>query len=407
MLYILTISTSVLSFVTGAYETRVLRPSFYGIYTTATAIMVYFQLVLDFGFLISGTKEVAKSRENPQELSRICSSITMGKLLLTAGSALVLLGLCRAIPGWRDKTGLYFLFFLAAAVNALLPDYLYRGLEKMGSITLRTVFIKVFFTLGILLLLKEPDDLWLIPVMNLLANLLALVSTWVHARRSLQIRLCSVKFREILSTIRRSATFFVSQLTSTSYSALNTLILGAVSTNAMVGYYNVADKLMVTGKNVLCPISDSLYPYMVRNRDFKLVKKILLLLEPLIIAFCVAVFVWAEPLIVLVFGPDYGDAAPALRAMLPAGIMILPSYVLGYPVMTALGKTEHANYSLIFSSLCHFLLLAVLFMMGNLNMVTLAATVSVAETLTLAYRIMVILRNKHLLRKDPDPEQES
>ena len=59
------------------------------------------------------------------------------------------------------------------------------------------------------------------------------------------------------------------------------------------------------GKALLTGLGDlprSLYPYMVKNRDFKLVRKILLIFEPLIFLFCAAVFIWAEPICVLLFG---------------------------------------------------------------------------------------------------------
>ena len=38
-----------------------------------------------------------------------------------------------------------------------------------------------------------------------------------------------------------------------------------------------------------------------------------ILFEPLIILFCIAVFIWAEPLCVLFFGAKFGPAAHVLR----------------------------------------------------------------------------------------------
>ena len=63
MLYLLTFSNYFLSLVVVPYETRILGPTVYGTLGAATAIMVYFQLVIDFGFLLSGTQEVARSRD--------------------------------------------------------------------------------------------------------------------------------------------------------------------------------------------------------------------------------------------------------------------------------------------------------------------------------------------------------
>lgn len=83
MLYLLTFSNYFLSLVVVPYETRILGPTVYGTLGAATAIMVYFQLVIDFGFLLSGTQEVARSRDDrlrsagfspPQPWPSFCSS---------------------------------------------------------------------------------------------------------------------------------------------------------------------------------------------------------------------------------------------------------------------------------------------------------------------------------------------
>ena len=144
---------------------------------------------------------------------------------------------------------------------------------------------------------------------------------------------------------------------------------------------------------------------MVKNRDFRLVKKVLLTIEPLIILFCAAVFIWAEPLCVLVFGSDYAPAAPVLRAMLPVGVMVLPSYILGFPTLAAIGLSQHANYSTIFGSVLHLCLLTILFLTDRLSMVSLALCVSVTEAVILLYRVVVIVKNRSRLRMSPPEER--
>lgn len=142
---------------------------------------------------------------------------------------------------------------------------------------------------------------------------------------------------------------------------------------------------------------------MVKNRDFKLVRKILLIFEPLIFLFCAAVFIWAEPICVLLFGPDFAPAANVLRAMLPVGVITLPSYILGFPTLTAMGLTEHANYSVIFGSVLHMVNLAILYFTGHMNMITLGCAVSVAEALILGYRIFVVWRHRSIFQREETP----
>jgi PST family polysaccharide transporter len=146
-----------------------------------------------------------------------------------------------------------------------------------------------------------------------------------------------------------------------------------------------------------------MYPYMARNRDFKLVKKVLLVALPPITLFCAACFIWAEPLCRFFLGPEFGPAGTVLRAMLPVGVVTLPNYILGFPTLGAMGLSKYANYSVVFGSVLHVCNLLILFLTGNVNMVTLAILVSVAESAILIFRIVVIVRNRHLMR----PVEES
>lgn len=404
MLYILTFSNYFLGLIVAPYETRVLGPETFGLLGAATAVMVYFQLVIDFGFLLSGTQEVALRREDTAYLSRLFTAITCGKLVLTALSALALIAICMLVPAWENRMSFYALCFVYTALNSMIPDYLYRGMERMSAITVRTVCIKVFFAIGIVLLVKAPGDVWMIPVLTAIGNGAAMCYSFLDVKRRFGISFCPISWRDVADCMKKSSVFFYSRIATTAYSAMNTIILDVISgSGAITAYYTSADKLITTGKSALSPISDSLYPYMVKNRDFKLVKKVLLILEPMIFLFCAVCFVFAEPLCGLFFGAEYAPAGKVLRAMLPVGVVILPSYIMGFPMMSAMGISKHANYSVIFGSVIHIINLSILWFTGNINMVTLGISVSVAETLILGYRLVVVWKNRHLMKKGENP----
>lgn len=399
MLAILQLSTYVLALIVVPYETRILGPEVYGVLGVATAVMVYFQLVIDFGFLLSATEEVAAHRDDKEHLRRLLTCVTASKLVLALLSGAVLLILCQVVDAWQGKTGLFLLFFLSTVCTSLMPDFLYRGLEKMTAITIRTVAIRTFFTVAIFVLLRGPEDLYIIPVLNIIGNGVAMVLAYVDLAKRFGIRFARVGLGEVAANLKRSSVFFLSRIATTAYTSLNTIILDMITASGgATGYYTAADKLITTGRNVLSPISDSLYPYMARNRDFKLVRKVLLIAMPPIVLFCAACFIWAEPLCKFLLGQEYGPAGLVLRAMLPVGVVTLPNYVLGFPTLGAMGLSKYANYSVVFGSVLHVCNLLILYFTGNMNMITLAILVSVAECAILAFRIVVILRNRDRMK---------
>lgn len=403
MLEILQFSTYLLSIVAVPYETRVLGPEAYGVLGTATAVMVYFQLVIDFGFLLSATEDVAAHRDDPIYLRRLLTSVTICKLGLALLSGMVLAVLCQVVGPWQGKAKLFGLFFLSSVFTSIMPDYLYRGMEKMTAITIRTVAIRAFFTVAIFILLKKPEDIYVIPILNIIGNGCAMVAAYWDLAKRFQLRFLRASLREIRATMRRSSVFFLSRIATTAYTSLNMVILDLISAGGgATGFYNGAEKLITTGRNLLSPISDSLYPYMARNRDYKLVKKILLVTTPIIALFCTGCYIWAEPLCKLILGAEYGPAGQVLRAMLPVGVMTLPNYILGFPTLTAMGLSKYANYSVVFGSVVHVINLLILYVSGHMNMASLAVLVSVAEAAILLFRITVIWLHRDRLHTKED-----
>ncbi len=128
------------------YQTRIMGAEIFGKLNVAAAIMMYFQLLMDFGFILSAVAKISRHRDDPQVLSKVLTCVTWAKALFFAVSLLVV-ELCIS-PGLEDNSMrlMYFFYLLATGTNSFLPDYMYKGLERMSIITVRTVLIKLFFT---------------------------------------------------------------------------------------------------------------------------------------------------------------------------------------------------------------------------------------------------------------------
>lgn len=403
MLYLLQFSSYFFSLITVPYQTRVLGPVFYGKLGFATAVMVYFKLFLDFGFILSSTARVSAHRDDKPYIARLLSSVTIIKLVFSVVCGVVLYALCLLVPSFAEESGLLALYLLSTIVAALMPDFLYRGLEQMTTITVRTVGIKAFFTVMVFLFLKQQSDYWMVPLFLLAGELVALVAVYIHLFKSMKIRFGRVGLRDILDDLRDSSTFFLSRIASSIYSSSNTLILGLVDPGGLtVGYYTAVDKLTSTAKSAFSPLSDSLYPYMIKHRDFKLVKKTLLLAMPVITAGCAVVFIFAEPVCVLLFGQEFASCAPILRAIMPVILVTLPSYILGFPTLSAMGLARIANTSVIISTVFHVAGLVVLFIAGAISPVSLSLLTSGTTCMTMGLRAFAVWKNRALLGRAAD-----
>ncbi|MEE0945896.1 MAG: oligosaccharide flippase family protein [Acutalibacteraceae bacterium] len=399
MLYVLQFSSYLFSFITVPYQTRILGPELYGILGVAAAVMLYFQLFLDFGFLLSATEDISKNREDTGYVNRKITTVAVIKAVLGIISLIIMLILLFAVKEFSRYKAVYLIYFAAYAVNSFVPDYVYRGIEKMTAVTLRTVSVKFLFCLLTFIFLKGKEDYIIVPLLLLLGNCLAVVIAYLHLFKKLGYRFTKVTVKEIISDFKRSSVFFYSRIATTVYSATNTVVLGFFDkTGIITGYFTSADKIVTTAKNGFSPISDSLYPYMVRHKDFKPVRKILSLIMLPIVIGCILVGVFSEPLCIFAFGKEFTGAAPILRAFLPAVAVILPSYIFGFPVMGAMGISKYANYSIFTGTAVHIIGILIIALTGNINGVTLAAMTSVSEWTIFMFRITAVYKHRHLFK---------
>ena len=399
MLYLLQFSTYLFSFLTIPYQTRILGPQLFGVLGVALAVMSYFQLFLDFGFMLSATEEIAENRDDKSFISKKILSVAVIKLTFTIVSFLILGLMLKFIKPLREYRLLYIIYLSAFSVNSFLPDYLFRGIEKMSAVTLRTVFVKLFTCLLTFVFLKEQSDYIVIPVLMLLGNLGAVLWAYLYIFKVMKMPVERITVGIVFNDFKRSAFFFLSRIATTVYNATNTVILGFVDKSGIsTGYYTSADKLLNTAKSGLSPISDSIYPYMVRNKDFKLIRKILLVLEPVIIAGCVFTGIFAEPICSLLFGKAFAPSSKILIAFLPAIAAILPNYLLGFPTLSAISLSRIANTSILAGSFIHIAGLLILFFTNSLSAVNLAMMTSVSECSILLFRITAVIKNRNRFR---------
>ena len=141
-LYLLTFSTQLFSFITVPYLRRVLGPTVFGKVGIAQAYMSYVQIILDFGLILSATQKVVENRENKAALGKLLTSVTVSKVLLSVLVSSIFVTYIFINPSMRGDWVFFVLFMIATIVNALMPDFFYRGIEAMKVITLRTFSVK-------------------------------------------------------------------------------------------------------------------------------------------------------------------------------------------------------------------------------------------------------------------------
>jgi O-antigen/teichoic acid export membrane protein len=392
MLYVLTACNYIFGFITIPYLTRVLGVTTFGAVGFAQGVTAYIALVLDFGFILSATATVALAQGDVNRISRTMSAVLHAKVALCFISFVAIMLLCSYVPQFQQERTLIILFFVYAAINCFIPDFVYRGIEQMQAITYRTVAIKALFVACVFIFVKEPSDYLLVPVFYALGAIAAVVVVYFHLRKSFNIRIMSVEFAEVVKSLKASSQFFLSRIASTFYSSMNILVIGLLWPGSVaLGSYSATDKAISAGRAISSPIADSLYPYMIRTKDFRKLILIAVIGFTILALFCVPCWLWADQVCIFLFGEEYEFAGVLLRLLLPLIPMSIVIYLFGFPALSPLGLANIANASVVAGAVVQVLLLLILWIAGVLSVEVICISSVLTESVVLAIRLIAFI----------------
>ena len=226
MLYIMNIAKLVFPLITLPYLTRVLSVDCYGVVSYVKATMVYAQLVVDFGFMLSGVKAITEAREDRELVGRITGNVILAKVMLSIASLAVIVTAALFIPILRENMLYTILAFIPIALSTLLLEFLFRGLELMHIIAARYVLMKSISVGLTLVLVKGDSDILWIPILDILSSLVAIILTLREVRK-LRIQISFVEsIKGSWNSLKVSSIYFVSEAATTVFGALNTILVG-------------------------------------------------------------------------------------------------------------------------------------------------------------------------------------
>lgn len=399
MLYIMNIAKLIFPLLTLPYLTRILSVESYAVVTYVKAVMTYIQLIIDFGFLLSATKDIVNAGSDGKKIGEITGNVILGKGILSIASFAVLATMTACIDILRQNMLFTFLSFVYVALSIFLLDFLFRGLEKMHVITVRYLITRTITTLLTFIMIKDDGNLLLVPILEIAGNVAAIIWVWLEIRKmGIEVRAGSIK--TAIGMLKVSFVYFLSNMASTAFGALNTLMVGIMLSSADVAFWGLAMQLVNAVQALYTPVTNGVYPEMIRHKDLKLVKNILKVFMPLIFIGCLMIYFGSEFILGMVGGPSYADVAPLLRWFIPLLFISFPAMLFGWPVLGAIGKTKKTTLTTVVTAVAQIIGLFVLALINQFTLVNLAILRFATELLMCSLRIGYCCRYRKLFKAE-------
>ncbi len=293
MLFLMNLAKMAFPLVTLPYLTRALTAEAYGMAAYVKAVMGYMQILVDFGFSLSATKDVVMAKGDKGRLERVIGDALLGKALLGVFGFGILMFASASLPILRGSPLYAALSYVPVFASIFLMDFLFRGLERMHVITVRFILMKGISTALTFVMVKNDGDLFWIPILDILGSLAAVLLVFYEVRKlGLTLRVSGLG--KAWRSIRESFVYFLSNVATNSFNALSILIIGARLGAGEVALWSVCMQAATAIQSCYIPISDGIYPEMVKSRDFGLILRTLRLFLPLVAIGCAAAYLFAD-----------------------------------------------------------------------------------------------------------------
>lgn len=342
------------------YASRMLGPEGIGSVQMALSLGQYFALFAALGIPIYGITEIARHRDNPDQLSRSFSELS----LIFAGASLLLtivyLGVVSYIPFFQQHYNLFLLSGTLVLLSFSYTDWFFSGLESYKNIALRSVVIKIISLILLVIFVQSKTDraLYLLVILfSILGN--QLMSLFLCFRQTT----FTLKGLQLRRHFQPLFYLFSTTLAASIYTMLDTVLLGFFSDDASVGLYAAAVKLVKLTIPVVTAMGVILIPLITREfhqQNFSAIRNLLdqsfRFLMFFSIPVCAGLALLAPELILLFSGKQFVEAIPVMRLLATLPLLIGLGHYYCFQILLPAGKTRQIFLSVLMGAItCLFL----------------------------------------------------
>lgn len=358
---ILTVSTIIVPLITFPYVSRVLLPEGIGKVTFATSIITYFSLLIQLGIPTYGIKAVACTRDDRETLSKTVKGLMIINLTMSFAVYGCFLITLFNIPRLSNDKMLYLILSVTLLTDSLGAEWLYKGLEKYGYITIRSMIFKFIALIGIFIFVKSSIDYYVYGFFTVFASVASNICNFVCLKKYIvKIR---INRKDVVVLIKPILMLFAMTVATTVYTNMDNIMIGIMNSEIEVGYYSTA----VTIRRALLMIVTSLGAVMLPRTSFyishnmiekfnylsqKAVHFVTLLAIP-ITAFTIIV---ADIGIKIYAGESFLPASSVLRIIAPTIILAGWSNITGIQMLVSLNKEKMVVISVVTGAVVDFFL---------------------------------------------------
>lgn len=348
----LRVSTIAFQLITMPYINRVLGVTNIGKVTFATSVISYFSMFAQLGIPMYGIRSCAQCRDDKEQLSKTVLEILLINMVAVGIAYCALIVCMITIPKFQEYRTLLLIISLTILLNSIGIEWLYQAIEQYQYITIRNILFKFIAVVLTFMLVKKQEDYMIYSVITVFASFASNILNLINSRKYILLR------RNMKFQWKRHAkpiiTFSMLSIAVSMYLQMDTVMLGFLSNDTQVGYYNVSTKVKLILATMISALGPVIFPrvsYYLKNnqqdRFLNIISKslhfVILVAVPVVIYF----ILMSKESIMFLGGKDYVFAIPSMRVILLAIIPLSVGNVASMQILAPSGREKLTMYSTI------------------------------------------------------------
>ncbi|MGN1234710.1 MAG: flippase, partial [Christensenellaceae bacterium] len=340
----------VIPLVTIVYVSKLLGAEGVGKVSYAQTIVSYFTIIASLGIPHYGTREMAKCKTET-ERNRTFTQIFMLNVFSTTVCLVAYLGMISLVESFALAKKLYVAAGIAILLNYVNVDWLFRGTEEYSYLTESSVIMKGISLVCILVFVTDRGDTAAYALFSAFALTGAGILNVIYARRFIRFDFTGFDWKRHLKPV---FVLLAANVAIELYTLLDVTMLGIFKTDAEVGYYSNAVKLVKTVVTVLTAIGAVMLPRLSvsmgqdRGGTDRAVSKTLKILLLVCVPAFAGLYLLSDSLVLALFGAEYLPAVPMLMALSPLVVIMGVGNLFGTQVLLS----ANAERKLLLSVVC-------------------------------------------------------
>ena len=274
----------------------------------------------EYGFRFSGTRAVARVRDDPDRLAETVAGVMGAKLMLTGVVTLISLAAYALVPRFQDDPVLLLFGWLLGVFQGLDPLWYFAGVERLRLTAGFDSAMRILTAAAIIAFIHEPGQ----------GNLV--LAIWTAGFMVSSLTLTAIMYRSVrplpprlgraAAALREGRALFANTAATSLYTAATVFLLGIVATNVQLGIFAAAERIVRAAIRSLSPIQSAVFPrvsYLLEGGDEDRAQRLSTLALAALTAIGLAtggfLFVLSDVIVDVLFGDELEGAAAVMRVL--------------------------------------------------------------------------------------------